>query len=113
MSTDIHSDVLEDVKSVVDRFTTKNHLKEVMHQGLTHRNKGVNNSTNAKAPKTRVYCSSSSLNDRVHRMIGLHHLGHQQYYVMLFAQLGINVGESMIPKVKPKYAAVPEKIRNL
>eukprot|EP00957_Ditylum_brightwellii_P112670 8588608-Ditylum_brightwellii.AAC.1 len=76
----MHSDIFEDVSSVLNKFTSKSQLKEILHGVSTQRNEGTNNNTNTKAPKTCVYSSTSSLQDRVATMVGEHNLGHSNYY---------------------------------
>eukprot|EP00957_Ditylum_brightwellii_P138267 10539348-Ditylum_brightwellii.AAC.1 len=73
----MHSNIFEDIKSDLERFTMLAQLWEILHEGSTQRNEGANNASNATAPKTRAYSSSSSLQDHVHTMIGLHNLRHQ------------------------------------
>eukprot|EP00957_Ditylum_brightwellii_P198787 15152267-Ditylum_brightwellii.AAC.1 len=62
---------------------------ELLHGGSTQKNDGVNNGSNTKAPKTRVYCSTSSLKDFISTIVGLHNFGHVNYHAILFNLLGV------------------------
>eukprot|EP00957_Ditylum_brightwellii_P100653 7672009-Ditylum_brightwellii.AAC.1 len=85
----MHIDIFEDASPVLNKFTTKSCLKEILHGSSSQRNEGTNNNTNTKAPKIRVYSSISSLQDRVATMVGEHNIGHTNYYALLFAMVGI------------------------
>eukprot|EP00957_Ditylum_brightwellii_P189487 14423167-Ditylum_brightwellii.AAC.1 len=91
----MHINILDVVISVVEKFTSTTHLGKILHKDSAQRNDGVNNSSNMKAPKTYVYCFTSSLQDHVITMFGLDNLGYANNYAILFSKVGI----SLLPSI--------------
>ena len=85
---DMHSDIYDDISSVVDFYTSYSRLEEIFHEGTqnsgTQYNEAVNNSSLTLSPKARNYATSSSFSDRIHTMIGVHNYGHVRFYGAVF-----------------------------
>ena len=76
----MHSDIYDDIKSIVDFYTSESRLAEIFHEGTedsgTQYNEALNNSSLTLSPKARNYATSSSFSDHIHTMIGIHNMGH-------------------------------------
>ena len=96
----LHSDIKDDITSVVDFYTRESRLREIFHEGTedsgTQHNEALNNSSLQLTPKTRNYATSSSFSDRIYTMVGVHNFGHFQYYRVVFSILGCKLPDNVL-----------------
>ena len=79
----------EVLSGLLARFITKAALKEIAHAHDTQVNESLNNLVSWFAQKNKVYCSSGSLRNRISMAIGIHSVGHYEFFTRLFKLLGI------------------------
>jgi hypothetical protein len=59
------------------------------HPQDTQTNEALNQAIANSAPKSVCYSGSISLYSRVALVIGIHNMGHSEYFTALFAELGV------------------------
>lgn len=82
------------LKDTIERFITMEALTEVAHGSDTQVNESFNNTAAWVAPKNKTYGGSYSLYNRLCVAIGILSIGTYDYYVRLFAKLGIDMPET-------------------
>ena len=96
----LHSDIYDDVKSIVNFYTSPSRLSEIFHDRTqdngTQYNEAVNNSSMTLVPKARNYATSSSFSDRVYTMIGIHNMSHLRFYAMVFSALNSKIPNNLL-----------------
>lgn len=80
----IHSDIYTDLIHVLDMYTSQERLVEFLHGDCadtgTQHNEAVNNTTITMSRKAINYATSTSFSDCVRIIIGIHNLGHLDFY---------------------------------
>ena len=88
----MHSDIWGALTEIIDNYCKIERIKEVLHSKHSNTNEALNHAAVSHAPKGIHYASSSSLESRVHTMIAIHNMGHQQFVNTILTSLGSRVG---------------------
>lgn len=101
-STRFYRSKTEDAKlysallEIIGRFVTLQVLKEIGHGGDTQVNESLNNTVSWVAPKNKTYGKSMSLTNRIAIALGVHSLGPEAYWKLLFNKLGMEVNQETL-----------------
>jgi hypothetical protein len=71
---------------IIERFTTKERLRECHHVMNSQKNEAMNRSVMRYAPKEKTYCETMALTLRLNMAISIDSLGHATYFERLFLQ---------------------------
>ena len=88
----MHSNIWGALTEIIDNYCKIERIKEVLHSKHSNTNEALNHAAMSRAPKGIHYASSSSLESRVHTMIAIHNMGHQQFVNTILTSLGSRVG---------------------
>ena len=77
-------------------------LKESLHEFDTQMNESMNQSISKYAPKNKYLGSSMALTHRVSVAIGIHNLGHFQFWYQVFKKLELHISPSLERYLKTK-----------
>mgnify|MGYP000532148467 CR=1 FL=1 len=80
----------------IERFVSKDALKEVSHGMDTNANESFNNIVAWIAPKNKTHSKSESLKNRIGVALGINCLGLLGYYQLLFTRLGLTMTPPML-----------------
>ena len=80
-----------ELQKICSRFFTFERLKELDHGMDTNMNESMNNTIACIAPKTRVFCGTCSLQNRVAIAVGVVSLCPKAYFTRLLTKLSIEI----------------------
>jgi hypothetical protein len=115
-----HPVLYKQIGDVMSRFVTDEKLRECHHGHSSQKNESLNNHIKRYAPKDKTYCQTTSLASRICLAVGIDSVGHEQYYKLLFSNMGINLPvttRKMLCKMLKKrehnqiYQALPKRKR--
>jgi hypothetical protein len=73
-------------REIIERFTTKERLRECHHVMNSQKNEAMNRSVMRYVPKEKNYCGTMALTLRLNMAISIDSLGHATYFERLFLQ---------------------------
>lgn len=83
------------MRKIWDTFTCKDRLRECWHIFDSQTNEAMNFAVSRRAPKSRTYATTLSLQNRVMITVGEHNVGVLQYWTQIFESMNITVGSSL------------------
>ena len=81
------------LKSVVDKYVTKERLVECAHGSDTQVNESMNNTISWFAPKNKTYSGSLSLQIRIGMAVAINILGEDVFFASLYEECGITMSD--------------------
>jgi hypothetical protein len=97
----------------IERFVTIDRLQEVAHKMDTQVNESFNNQVAWLAPKNKVYCGTSSLENRIGIALGIKSIGLLQYFTRLFKSLGINMTPNIVHYLSFKDGSRSKRLKKI
>eukprot|EP00957_Ditylum_brightwellii_P004151 316222-Ditylum_brightwellii.AAC.1 len=79
----------------VVEFSTEEHLLESFHPFDTQTNEVMNTLAMKHAPKNKMYCTSTSLQNRVNIAVGVQVWGYEKFWRVVYGEFGIDVGNGI------------------
>ena len=95
-----HSELYSQMKKAYEPYVTPERLKESLHPFDTQLNESLNNVVAKYAPKNRTYATSMSLSNRVMIVVGIHNMGHYNYWKKVFQVIGIPMSSNLCENLK-------------
>ena len=88
-------ELYEQLIAAYDRFTTPERLSECLHPYDTQVNEALHHVVAKYAPKTRNYSSTMSLNNRISIAIGVHNMGHFNFWCSVFEKMNLAISSDL------------------
>jgi hypothetical protein len=85
------ADLYKILTKKVGRYLTFDKLKDISYGMDTQVNESFNNTFSWFAPKSKVYCASASLSNRLSLAIGIHSVGQVRFWTRCFKTFGVTV----------------------
>ena len=95
-----HAELLEQIREAYFPYITPERLLESLHPFDTQLNEALNNVIARYAPKNRTYGTTMSLSYRIFMVVGIHNLGHYQFWIEVFEMLGLEMAPDLVDNLQ-------------
>jgi hypothetical protein len=93
------------LKSIIDKYTSLDKLKEVAHGFSTQLNESLNNTVAWYAQKNKTLSGSKSLSTRVHLAVGIILVGYEPYLTELLKRMDVPLTEGTMKHFQRMWTA--------